>query len=400
MTKKKISNLFTATVVFYPLLLLVSVIGSLKLGDILMIAVCLLMSVRILLDGGKIRLSLMIMCWILYVCALFILQVIRLPLNMENVEDMAHYVFTMIIIACFVPGYFDKATGMKMLRILVMSNAVLIIIQYAVMIVFNIYILEKVPSFYGGTTRAYFDINHPRPFGLFAEPAAFAWTAVIYLALELFAKKKNSKTVFCLFVTAMAMILSKSATAIALLGFVCGIWFIKKMLVYKKGKVYFVVGILAFVLFVIVLIKSGGLNFFIEHIYNAELHSVSRGVTGRVGTLGKAFSTKEKGLGTILFGQGIVQLTEYYSGLGRQAVFWGYVGIVFNYSVCLLLLKKNRTGENMVIILACIYNSFAACMVGIAPLLWMPYVVARDGNCMSAQEKKRNVEVHCQADVI
>ncbi len=393
LSAKKLSTVFTVVVVFYPILLMLSVAGPLKLGDVLLMLLCLLMIMHVFHNGGKTVWNPTIICWIVHVCVLYIIQSLWLPLDISNTLDIAHHVFAMIIIACFVPDFFDKAVGMKALRLLVGFNAILIIVQYLFMRMFGLYILEKVPNFYGGASRAFFDADHPRPFGLFSEPAAFAWTAAIYLSLDLFGKKPDLKSKFAIGVTALAMLLSKSASAIAMLGMVCGIWLVKKMLIYGKGRNYLVIGFFLVVLLGIVLVRTGGLTFFIEHIYDAKTGGISRGITGRIGTLENVFSIEEKGLGVILLGGGIFQLTGYYTGFGRQILFWGYIGTLLEYGICLSLLTKKRTGDNIVIIFACLYNFFATCMVSVAPLFWMPYVITEDRGTKIMQETGRDVEI-------
>lgn len=380
LSKKRMTFLFTSVLALYPLLLMINVTGPLRLGDFLLIILSFITIIQSISEKEIWSVNIPLVFISLYVLFIFVLNLMIHPIEPANIIDLFHYLYALLLIAFVVPNYFDTEIGFKALRILTVSNSIIIIVQYTFMKTFGVYLLEFMPRLFDCSTRAYFDIDHPRPFGLFSEPSAFAWTAVIYLTLELFRKGFKMQRGIAISVTLLAMIFSKSASAIALLSIIFVYWGLHKLLKEElhKGN-FFILSILLITAILIVLIRSGGLTFFIEHIYDTKSNSVSRGMLGRVGTLFDSFSCKDKSLREILFGNGIVQLYEYHSGISRLVSYWGYVGVILNYICCFSFFKKaispQITEKNILIILACIYNIFSAIMVGVGPLLWMPYIL-------------------------
>ena len=366
---------FTFSVVSYLVLSTYSFPQSpvLNLGD-LMIAFGILMCV---LQNGLTYFSINtgMLPWIGLLLGRLCLGIIFEDVNGAVIINTLHSLWALCVLCIFVPSYFDLELGKKQLRIIMLCASGIVILQYIGMH-FGLYLDGRIPYFIANT--AYFDNMHQRPFAFFSEPSTFGWQAMIYLITELFGKKINKKTMCYAIITIVAVFMTKSSAGYIFIAMTAGLWVIFELPCYKRNKIqnFIIIFPVLIVLALLVLSSMDGVEYFIQHIFGNNGEIWGNGITQRTDGNSQLWNLMMQGsVKGFIFGQGMVELEAFSGGVARSVAFWGLVGIIImGFNQMQFFIKTNVQGKAL-LICHWIYNFLGACLVGVYPLVYMPFVL-------------------------
>ncbi len=363
--------LLTFSIVFYPIIELIKV-GTINLGDIFMLFSVIILIPFIDINICERHLKPILLYSIIHFIFFGYLQY-------DLITSFFHYIFFLIIIIWYVPNFIEKDTLYYFFRFMILINGCIIIAQYILMKGFDFYLFGERSLFANGNV-AYFDSLHPRPFGIFSEPSSFAFSGVIFLTLLLFNNEKIK--FFDTIIIVLSLVFCKSASGIVLGLIIFFLYFfktIKRKLKKsrKKGKILFIF-LLSIIVITVIFVKSGGFIFFLSHIYDFENGRMSQAMMNRIGDLSICFKINNNII-TALFGRGYIEIeSDYTPGITRQIVYGGLVGTLIFYYCIIKQLHKVSTFVTILLFICILYNFFSSTMVGIGPLLWMPFCIVQE----------------------
>lgn len=386
-TKEIVSRIFTFSLTSYVVLYSYYFYEGFPIciGDIFLLISLLLCLGYLSKNHLKIKVNKIMIVWLMVIMFSLFRSIFTNGLSTAVLLNYLHTIFAFFVLAFFISDCFNCSLAIRQYRIIVLVASLIVIIQYLLMKIKGLYVMGTLPFLY--IPSSYFDAFHPRPFAFFSEPSTFAFASSVYMCLEMFNCKLTVRKSLYIFLVMIASLLTKASTGVVLPVIVFLLFVIIELIHYsqKSIKNMLILGAGVGCLLVLILVTSGGLTFFISHIFDFSSGSISIG-PGASGRISGVYHLMENlcnnDLFSLLFGLGMLELDFFVGGIFRLLTYYGVSGLVIIH-LCLLVLFKNadRCGKALILV-NWIYNLFAATYVGVFPLVFMPYIIQKaEENC-------------------
>lgn len=352
-------KVFTALIIIYPILAVYSsTIFSLSVADIIMLVLIPLGILRLYQKKGiNINGEWFFYFIFLFVHALF-LYLFRTSKELDEAfMRLMRFAFYIFILFVFIPNFFDRAYGLRILRWASLFAAGFGIMQEIVLQLYGVYIpgvLTFLPVFreelytYGrnyvsGTLRVR---------SVFTEPAHLGEYLALYLLLCLLGKSKY-KYLDAIIVSA-AMIFSVSNTAYIILVLIWLMWFGnwvygRRSKITRKILIRVSIFLMLFLAATTWFMRSEFFTLFWERFVTSDFSRRNRFDGYDV------FSKEQtKNFGTLLFGSGFIAQADFHASIAAMFLRTGVVGIVVWGLVLFHLFKRKKNYTDRMTILTCI----------------------------------------------
>ena len=290
--------------------------------------------------------------------------------------DTGHFILVLLVLSFFVPNFFNREYGVRLLITVAFCSSVYLIIQVFLLKGFGIYIPGQFTFLQSSTAVT----GNIRPFSFFSEPSAFGWYNSIGLATVLYNKTINDrKKMILATVITLALFMSMSTTSMGLMVIVWAIW-IKDN---KQRRSNWILGIIIIGIPILTLvnIRYGIVDEIIQHSFaGLTTGEYAQGLTNRTGDIFTAFSYfEENEFVKKVFGIGMIdisRLANFLPTVARMYVFYGIIGyIVYGIYFSGKFIESGKYGK-CIIILATVAMFFSESVFGLMLLWYMPYVLS------------------------
>lgn len=375
--KSVISRIVTILLVLYPMISVYnSPVGTLCLADTMLIMVLPLAIIK-LFSVKYVRINKILLFFTVFVIANFVIVMITITQEpLRILRNQAHFALVLTILTIIVPNFFDGAFGIKLLCYSSYISSVYLLLQIGCNHIFNVYLKAHVSFLQANISEN----GHIRPFAFFSEPATFGFYNAVGLATILmirpFEEKKNKVIAM---ITSLAMLLSLSTTAVALL-VIIWIWYL-----FKSGKLCgknqtikkstILIILIMVILFIIADSKIHIIAFIYEHVVPVEGQKMAGGVSGRLGnikSIGVDYSISQL---SKIIGLGMIDLKAFIPGIARVYVYFGYIGCGVVGCIFLMLFQSAGSYGKLLLLLAISNSFFADSIFGLAMFGYIQYVI-------------------------
>lgn len=256
---------------------------------------------------------------------------------------MLRYLFYVLFLSMYSTSVFDCQYGEKTYRVIAVFASLFLLFQQAVYSMFGRYIpgfftflpLDREELLWHATNYENRFAQDPRPRSIFSEPQIFASFVLGYISILLFKENLNKKDKAILFIVSVAVLLSRSTTAIICLVFLWGVFFYKKILKRRVNP--------TFLLTLLIIIAA--LVFVAPKLYSSRLALGSHSVTGRM----ESYLTLLRGgnlLTSSLIGHGMIDIdtstrTSYTGFIPSLLRFYKYYGFFGAAIVSIVFIRLN-----------------------------------------------------------
>lgn len=370
-----LSKIFTILLVLYPIISVYdSPVGPFCLADTLLLIMYPILFTYMLnkqimkLDTLQISLTIFVTVNIAVVTFLSISDID------EILRNQGHFIFVLLTLAVFAPNFFLKDFGTKLLCYTSFISSLYLILQVVLLHGFEIVLKAHLPFL-----TAHISVNgHIRPFAFLGEPAAFGSFVAIGLSTVLILRPFSDKTNRMMeMVMSLAMLLSLSSTAIALLIIAWGYYIV---LIHRKNFLKIKLSTLLAVTTVVILFicanrRMNILSFIYAHIVPTDGASMAAGVSGRLGNISLMDTAYSFGMMESWFGRGMVDLTMFLPAFARAYLYFGVIGCIVLGVYFIKLFRRSGNYGRLLIILVMANAVFADSIFGLAMFGYMQYVM-------------------------
>lgn len=381
MLTKNIKVLFTLTIVLFPIFSRYSVnVPFLTLAEFL-VACVILVAILFGLKRIKIEQNLMFFCF--YLIVEVVLAIFRGIASFDLIGSTFRLLFYYAIVAFFTKKMFDIAIGEKMLVTVGVITGVYGIFQVAFSYI-GIYLptyFHFLPLINGKDSdlivleRVSLGMRY-RAQSIFNEPAHLCTYLVLALAVLLFSESRYKHWKIYAAIITLACAISLSSTGIICLVILWGGFFWRSMLSGKIHRNAMIATLMAVSTGLIVSIRFNILQYFLSRTFanTGKLSGIFQST--RFVDLKHTFDNMDS-ISSLLFGNGIVDMSSYLPGFARLFNCLGLIGFVI---MVLVLLKLYRSADELgrkIMFLYIILNFGTEVMFGNWLVLYIPYIISR-----------------------
>lgn len=298
---------------------------------------------------------------------------------------MLRYLFYILFLAFFSTSNFEAEYGERVYRFISMASAVFLFAQQIVYSLTGHYIpgfltflplLREELMWHAMNYQNRFLLD-PRPRSFFSEPQIFASFVLGYLAILLFKNYWDKKDKIVLIILSLAVLLSRSTTAIICLVFLWGMFVVHRFHNNKINPSILILLVLAFV----------ALVFIAPDLYSSRLSLTSHSFTGRMDSYSNFFN-EDSSLFKILFGNGMIDIdnsslsnyTAFIPSLLRFYKYYGVLGCFIVVTVFLGFLRRVMPQYKHLLYLEMLLLVGTVDFYGVMIFTSLPFVIANENN--------------------
>ena len=291
--------------------------------------------------------------------------------SFSNLNILNYLRAMLLIITILIVGknYFDRGYALKALETILLLSSAFMVIQLICIFILHHPISGNIGFL---VTKSSYAIGKNRPSGFYMEPAAYAQSAMIYLAFSLFRNKEWSnaekyKTIWI----ALGIIFSGSGQGYAFLALILFIWMLYNMFFRALTKQSFFKGILLIILLIIgimIILKTQYGQYVLSRIINDE-NSDGLATLGGKALSGRTYTNKRfyeltniQQLFGVGFGRSNVVIGDYYvNSLYYYLIECGYISIAVWLIMGLLTFRKGNLCVKVFLLIYTIMFYFSGC---------------------------------------
>ncbi len=385
-TKVSLSKkLYCVMLVLFPILhIYASPISIISLSEFLILIV--LVVCFILEKDKSIKFCRGFYFFILYLIFSMFLNIfyINSSLLSDSVGTTLRLLFMYGILVISINNFFDFTFTKKVLNVVSVILSIYAILQI-VFYNFGIYLYNYIPflkSFNGGVTYETSVLEQVRwgqefrAYSLFREPAAVGCYLTLPLILNLFSREKGAKKWILITIFSIALICSKSSTAIIMLIISIVIYI---MFYSNNSKEHFSLKIIGLILALVVMgtlmfITNVG-NYFLVKTFGENMEFSGIKDSSRFYALQMIFSS-DRGVVNVIFGSSLAKTDEYLPGLASVYYSLGIIGFLLFVAQFFYGWNNKASIQKILVLVFLILNIGTEIALGSFIMIYYPFIFA------------------------
>lgn len=382
--KINISKIFTSLIVFYAIFYVYrSPIATLTVADVLLIVLFPIFIWCVLKNKSKKIVSIPIMLVFLYFCVQLIIIIIACSPNYTNtiLWPTLRYLTYLFTIAFLMRSLFNVEFGIILYKITSLFASIYLLIQIFCIKFFNFYLQGTIPGLPLDVEHLEIfnqvmsiDSNALRARSIFCEISHYATYVILFLAIELFySKRKNWKVIL---IITLALLLSGSSAGIILTGLLYVTYGFIQLKKLSKTKIV-ILQIILILIAILALFYTRTKSF--ELFYNRVFINQDS-VKGRFGNYDLIFLDRNISTINLLFGRGMLKITDYIPSIPRIYFYSGLVGMIFYSVLSIICFYKLNGLKRFAFILLFITAFFGEILFHSLLFIYIPFIVNNEEN--------------------